>query len=66
MGQHRIGHIGIDLRLYETEQGMQRTVGVPQREGSQVGESLRLFDILVQPAEPAVGILEDKPWYTDV
>ena len=39
---------------------MQSPVGVPQRKSRIVGKAFRLLDILVQPPETAIHILENK------
>ncbi len=56
MGQHRFDHVVVPFRLNDVEQGMQRPVGVPERENSVVGEFVGSMDILVQPTVAAVHI----------
>ena len=60
MRQHRVGDIGVYILMHKVEPGMQGTVGVPQRQGCIVRETFSLFDVLVQPSETAVGILEKE------
>ena len=60
MRQHRVGDIGVYILMHKVEPGVQGTVGVPQRQGCIVREAFSLFDVLVQPSETAVGILEKE------
>ena len=49
--QHGVHHIGNQLWLDDGEQRMQRTVGIPQREGRIVGPAVGLVNLVVVSAE---------------
>ncbi len=60
MGKHRIGDVGLQRLVNQIQKRMERPVSVPERESGHVRESLSLLNVLIQPAEASVGILEQE------
>ena len=58
--QHGIGDISLHVALYQVEERMESTVGIPQRKCGQIRETRSLVYVLVQTAIAAIYVLKDK------